>query len=36
MIIHKKISQHGFAPVIHGIARGTAQVSVKQNEYLWV
>lgn len=26
-------SQHGFAPVIHGIARGTAQVSVKQNEY---
>lgn len=24
-------SQHGFAPVIHGIARGTAQVSVKQN-----
>ncbi|EPX1598221.1 fimbria/pilus outer membrane usher protein, partial [Escherichia coli] len=26
-------SQHGFAPVIHGIARGTAQVSVKQNGY---
>lgn len=27
-------SQHGFAPVIHGIARGTAQVSVKQNGFL--
>ena len=26
-------SQKGFAPVIHGIARGTAQVSVKQNGY---
>lgn len=26
-------SQHGFAPVIHGISRGTAQVSVKQNGY---
>ncbi|GDH54591.1 fimbria/pilus outer membrane usher protein [Escherichia coli] len=26
-------SQHGFAPVIHGIARGTAQVSVKQNGF---
>jgi outer membrane usher protein len=26
-------SQRGFAPVIHGIARGTAQVSVKQNGY---
>lgn len=26
-------SQRGFAPVIHGIARGTAQISVKQNGY---
>lgn len=26
-------SQKGFAPVIHGIARGTAQVSIKQNGY---
>ncbi|MEH0876596.1 fimbrial biogenesis usher protein [Pectobacterium cacticida] len=26
-------SQKGFAPVINGIARGTAQVSVKQNGY---
>ena len=26
-------SQKGFAPVIHGIAKGTAQVSVKQNGY---
>lgn len=26
-------SLRGFAPVIHGIARGTAQVSVKQNGY---
>ncbi|MEH2922176.1 fimbrial biogenesis usher protein [Samsonia erythrinae] len=26
-------SQRGFAPVIHGIARGTAQVSIKQNGY---
>ncbi|MBL5926032.1 fimbrial biogenesis usher protein [Enterobacter asburiae] len=26
-------SQKGFAPVIHGIARGTARVSVKQNGY---
>ncbi|MTD29411.1 fimbrial biogenesis usher protein [Erwinia sp. J316] len=26
-------SQRGFAPVIHGIARGTARVSVKQNGY---
>ena len=26
-------SLKGFAPVIHGIARGTAQVSVKQNGY---
>lgn len=26
-------SQRGFAPTIHGIARGTAQVSVKQNGY---
>lgn len=26
-------SQHGFAPVIHGIARGTAQVSVKQRAF---
>ena len=26
-------SQKGFAPAIHGIARGTAQVSVKQNGY---
>lgn len=26
-------SQKGFAPTIHGIARGTAQVSVKQNGY---
>lgn len=26
-------SQRGFAPAIHGIARGTAQVSVKQNGY---
>lgn len=26
-------SQRGFAPVIHGIARGTAQVSVMQNGY---
>ncbi|WP_249215809.1 fimbrial biogenesis usher protein [Citrobacter sp. JGM124] len=26
-------SQRGFAPVIHGIARGTAQVSVRQNGY---
>lgn len=26
-------SQKGFAPVIHGIARGTAHVSVKQNGY---
>ncbi|WP_368299461.1 fimbrial biogenesis usher protein [Kluyvera sichuanensis] len=26
-------SQKGFAPVIHGIARGTAQVSIKQNSY---
>ena len=26
-------SQKGFSPVIHGIARGTAQVSVKQNGY---
>ena len=26
-------SQRGFAPVIHGIAQGTAQVSVKQNGY---
>lgn len=26
-------SQKGFAPVIHGIARGTAQVSVRQNGY---
>ncbi|HIE9359443.1 TPA: fimbrial biogenesis usher protein [Klebsiella quasipneumoniae subsp. similipneumoniae] len=27
-------SQRGYAPVIHGIARGTAQVSVKQNGYV--
>lgn len=26
-------SQRGFAPVIHGIARGTAQVTIKQNGY---
>ncbi len=26
-------SQKGFAPVIHGIARGTAQVSIRQNGY---
>lgn len=26
-------SQKGFAPVIHGIAKGTAQVSIKQNGY---
>ncbi len=26
-------SQKGFAPVVHGIARGTAQVSIKQNGY---
>ena len=26
-------SQRGFAPVIHGIARGTARVSIKQNGY---
>ena len=26
-------SQKGFAPAIHGIARGTAQVSIKQNGY---
>lgn len=26
-------SQKGFAPVIHGIARGTAQVIIKQNGY---
>jgi len=26
-------SQRGFAPAIHGIARGTAQVSIKQNGY---
>ncbi|RAH27341.1 fimbrial biogenesis usher protein [Pantoea agglomerans] len=26
-------SQRGFAPIIHGIARGTARVSVKQNGY---
>ncbi|HHN5969823.1 TPA: fimbria/pilus outer membrane usher protein, partial [Klebsiella pneumoniae] len=26
-------SQRGFAPVIHGIARSTAQVSIKQNGY---
>ncbi|PXW48564.1 outer membrane usher protein [Klebsiella oxytoca] len=26
-------SQKGFAPVIHGIARGTAQVTIKQNGY---
>ncbi|MCY1700936.1 fimbrial biogenesis usher protein [Lelliottia sp. SL45] len=26
-------SQKGFAPAIHGVARGTAQVSVKQNGY---
>ena len=26
-------SQKGFAPVIYGIARGTAQVSIKQNGY---
>lgn len=26
-------SQHSFAPVIHSIARKTAQVSVKQNKY---
>lgn len=26
-------SQKGFAPTIHGIARGTAQVSIKQNGY---
>jgi outer membrane usher protein len=26
-------SQRGFAPVIHGIARGTAKVSIKQNGY---
>ena len=26
-------SQKGFAPVSHGIARGTAQVSIKQNGY---
>ncbi|ELP5685311.1 fimbrial biogenesis usher protein [Salmonella enterica subsp. enterica serovar Bredeney] len=26
-------SQKGFAPVIHGIARGTAQVLIKQNGY---
>lgn len=26
-------SQKGFVPVIHGIARGTAQVSIKQNGY---
>lgn len=26
-------SQQGFAPVIHGIARGTARVSVKQNGF---
>ncbi|WP_067486605.1 fimbrial biogenesis usher protein [Dickeya sp. CSL RW240] len=26
-------SRKGFAPVIHGIARGTAQVSIKQNGY---
>ncbi|MDQ7099072.1 MULTISPECIES: fimbrial biogenesis usher protein [unclassified Serratia (in: enterobacteria)] len=27
-------SQRGFAPVIHGIARGTASVSIKQNGYV--
>lgn len=26
-------SQKGFAPIIHGIARGTAQVSIRQNGY---
>ena len=26
-------SQRGFAPSVHGIARGTAQVSIKQNGY---
>ncbi|MGL4861450.1 MAG: fimbria/pilus outer membrane usher protein, partial [Enterobacteriaceae bacterium] len=26
-------SQRGYAPVIHGIARGTAQVTIKQNGY---
>ncbi|EOX3204561.1 fimbria/pilus outer membrane usher protein, partial [Shigella flexneri] len=26
-------SQRGFAPVIHGIAHGTAQVTIKQNGY---
>lgn len=26
-------SQRGFAPVVRGIARGTAQISIKQNGY---
>ncbi|EFC1432447.1 fimbrial biogenesis outer membrane usher protein [Escherichia coli] len=31
--VSPELWEHGFAPVIHGIALGTAQVSVKQNGY---